>query len=147
VLRATELLFAHSARCDAACGCSTSSLDDMGLDSGEIERILDAEVSRTSAASIVALIGKLRIRPQLQVRRWNYGAPHEYPCWLVLADPVSNVGVAYCAHGFGPKSPWGLLWLSGRRSDMGDDSGWFSSLADAVTDGWDVADNSSRHVV
>src|SRR5580704_12824651 len=104
----------------------------MDIDSAGVERLVDAELSQISAASLVALIGKLRIQPRLEVRRWNYGAPNEYPCWLVLVDPSSHVGVAYCAHGFGPKAPWGLLWLSGRRSDMGDDSGWFTSLADAV---------------
>ncbi|CAG0933531.1 hypothetical protein TFLX_03094 [Thermoflexales bacterium] len=52
-----------------------------------------------------------------------------YPCWIVLEHKESNTGIAYCDYGFGPKDPWGLVFLSG--DSMGMDSGWFSSLEDA----------------
>jgi len=66
-------------------------------------------------------------------RLWSYD-DSEYPCWIVLEDKVSNVGVAYCEHGFGPKAPWGLLGLTDNHLHMGDDSAWFPSLEQAVRD-------------
>jgi hypothetical protein len=33
---------------------------------------------------------------------------------------------------FGPRDPWGLLFIAGRHLSMGMDSGWFISLEDAV---------------
>jgi hypothetical protein len=87
-------------------------------------------------SAVATLIQRLRIPPRLEARPWAYGAAREYPCWIVLEDRPANIGVAYCEHGFGPKTPWGLLWLTGRQQSMGDDSGWFTSLKDAVIDAW-----------
>ena len=43
----------------------------------------------------------------------------------------SNTGIAYCAQGFGPTDPWGLLFLAGPQKSMGMDSGWFITLEHA----------------
>ena len=59
----------------------------------------------------------------------DYGADGEkYPCWIVLEHASSNTGIAYCAQGFGPTDPWGLLFLAGPQKSMGMDSGWFTTL-------------------
>ena len=109
---------------------------NMTLDAIAIIQIFNAEVSAIADAAIVNLIERFRVPPRLETRPWDYDAHGEYPCWFVIEDRAANIGVAYCQHGFGPKAPWGLLWLTGRRLSMGDDSGWFTSLAGAVREGW-----------
>ena len=45
-----------------------------------------------------------------------------------IAKP-SNTGIAYCEFGFGPASPWGLVFLSGAsQMSIGMDSGWYGSF-------------------
>lgn len=107
----------------------------MSLHAAAVSALVDAEHSSITAPMIAALIRQLRIPPRVEVRSWDYG-PHQYPCWFVLEDRAANIGVAYCEHGFGPKAPWGLLWLAGSRLSMGDDSEWFTSLEQAVSNGW-----------
>ena len=54
--------------------------------------------------------------------------------WAILNDSNSNTGIAYCESGFGPRAPWGLVWLGDsedKRMSMGMDSGWFSTFLDA----------------
>ena len=119
----------------------------MELDTATVERLVDAQVSAISEPSLVALIEKLRVPPRRELRGWSYGPPHAFPCWLILEHRPSNTGIAYCTDGFGPKAPWGLLWLSGARMDMGDDSAWFISLADALRDSQVMLDAQGGHVV
>ncbi len=38
----------------------------------------------------------------------------------------SNTGIAYCEFGFGPRNPWGLVFLS--RGSIGMDSAWYESF-------------------
>ena len=73
-------------------------------------------------------------------RDWDYGNSGErFVCWTVLEHPDSNTGIAYCAQGFGPKHPWGLVFLSGPYMSIGMDSGWYASLEDAMRESmaWD----------
>jgi hypothetical protein len=108
----------------------------MALDASAVSALVDAELSGITDPAVAALIQQLRIPPRVEARPWDYSGPGQYPCWFVLEDRDVNIGVAYCEHGFGPKAPWGLLWLTGRHQSMGDDSGWFISLENAVRDGW-----------
>src|SRR5260221_7478632 len=73
---------------------------------------------------------------RIEERGWDYGAPGEsYPCWLLLAHRPSNTAIAYCEFGFGPATPWGLLFLEGtQHMSMGMDSGWFDCFLDAYFD-------------
>jgi len=75
----------------------------------------------------------LLIEPMCQLRAWDYGAVGDaYPCWLTLAHRPSNVGIAYCESGFGPRNPWGLLFIDGtEHMSMGIDSGWYSRFLQA----------------
>ncbi len=73
----------------------------------------------------------LLVKPRLEDRPWDYGPDQTYPCWIVLEHPPSNTGIAYCAEGFGPRSPWGLLFLRGEHLGMGMDAGWYTKLEDA----------------
>ena len=76
-------------------------------------------------------IRPLLVSPRCEDRPWDYGPPKQkYACWIILEHPPSNTGIAYCAEGFGPQSPWGLLFLREHLS-MGMDSSWYTTLEDA----------------
>lgn len=71
------------------------------------------ELTQLSDSGVVAHIQALRDQPTVTIRRWNYGRDERYRCWTVLRHPASDTGIAYCEHGFGPRSPWGLVLLQG----------------------------------
>ena len=100
----------------------------------DIERLVQAELGRIADGEIVKAIVPLLVGPRLEDRPWDYGPDETYPCWIVLEHPPSNTCIAYCEEGFGPRCPWGLLFLSGRHLSMGMDSGWFRTLEDAFRD-------------
>jgi hypothetical protein len=78
---------------------------------------------------IASRVSELLISPYPTERGWDYGRPDEkFVCWMVLEHRESNTGIAYCAQGFGPKSPWGLLFLEGPYMSMGMDSSWYPTL-------------------
>jgi|SRR5882672_7303057 len=108
-------------------------LDDMGLSAQTVDALVEREVGRIAQADLASLIGSLRVPTRCELRPWDYGEPEEaYPCWIVLEHPASNTAIAYCEEGFGPRDPWGLLFIKGPHSSIGMDSGWFASLEDAV---------------
>lgn len=97
----------------------------------DIEGLVQTELKRMDAA-VIAAVRPLLVAPRIEEREWDYGPDGQtYPCWIVLEHHPSNTGIAYCADGFGPAYPWGLLSLRGEHLSMGMDSGWFSSLEDA----------------
>ena len=99
----------------------------------EVTNIVERELRAITQPELLALVHQLLVSPKLEQRVWDYGAENQrFPCWLVLEHRPSNTGIAYCAHGFGPSDPWGLLFLSGENMSMGMDSGWFASLEDAL---------------
>jgi hypothetical protein len=105
------------------------------MEATDIERLVGSELARIADKSVVGAIIPLLIPPRVEDRGWDYGASDQtYPCWIVLEHVPSNTGIAYCAEGFGPRSPWGLLFLKGEHLSMGMDSGWFKSLEDAFRD-------------
>jgi hypothetical protein len=90
-----------------------------------------AELDRTDNRFVAAIM-PLLIPPRREDRDWDYGvAGQKYPCWIVLEHRPSNTGIAYCAEGFGPADPWGLLFLQGEHLSMGMDAGWFTTLEGA----------------
>ena len=101
-------------------------------EAAEIERLVRAELNQISDSHIRDLISALLIGPRREDRPWDYGPEGvTHPCWIVLEHPPSNTGIAFCDEGFGPRCPWGLLWLRGDALSMGMDSGWFTTLEDA----------------
>lgn len=99
----------------------------------QVRAMVEAELSAISDHRVESHIRNLLVEPTAIMRDWDYGAPEEaYPCWSVLDHPESNTGIAYCESGFGPRSPWGLVMLSGpSQMSIGMDSGWFVSFLDA----------------
>lgn len=100
----------------------------------DVDRLFEKEVARITQPDLLELIKRLRVPTRREERPWNYGKGDEaYPCWIVLDHPGSNTCIAYCEQGFGPRSPWGLLFIKNHLS-IGMDSGWFASLEEAVRD-------------
>jgi hypothetical protein len=100
----------------------------------EIVALVESEIKNISDPRIVAHIRQLRVVPYVVNREWNYGIPNQqYPCWSVLEHSTSNIGISFCEFGFGPRSPWGLVLLSGTPTEMsmGMDCGWYTSLEEA----------------
>ena len=100
--------------------------------------VLDAfirqELLAVSDERVVASVQSMLVAPYRLLRNWDYGdLGQQYPCWMVLNDRRSGAEIAYCAEGFGPKCPWGLVSSGAEPAlqSMGMDSGWFSSFLDA----------------
>jgi hypothetical protein len=101
----------------------------------DVTRLVEAELRRVTDADFEMRIRALLVRPYPVEGIWDYGEPGEqYTCWVVAHDPHYAVGIAYCAQGFGPRAPWGLISLSGSHTSIGMDSAWFRSLEVAVRD-------------
>ncbi len=51
-----------------------------------------------------------------------------------MEHPFTGTAVVYCGQGFGPRCPWGLVFLNGdeQRLSIGMDSGWFPKFLQAV---------------
>lgn len=90
------------------------------------------------------------VPPRCEVRPWNYSSitgDSEYPCWIVFEHSPSLTGIAYCGHGFGPESPWGLIGLEGSSVGlgMGADFQWHPSLELAFLDSFAGAERVMPH--
>lgn len=107
----------------------------MTVTPAQIQALVKAELSALRDARVATHIKGLLVEPTVISREWDYGPPGQtYPCWTVLNHIKSNTGVAYCEFGFGPRTPWGLVALSGSNMSIGMDSGWFESFMDAYFD-------------
>ena len=118
----------------------------MKLTASAVDALVDAQLAAIADPAISSLVARLRVAPRQEVRPWDYGEPHEYPCWIVLEHLSSGTAIAYCAQGFGPREPWGLLFLT-RHLSMGMDSAWFSSLEEAVHDNFAMEEKICRMAI
>jgi hypothetical protein len=107
----------------------------MPIDADELKTLIECELENLTDVRVIAHIRGLLVEPKVVLRDWDYGPPGEqYPCWAVLNDDRSNTGIAYCEQGFGPRCPWGLVWLGSeehRHMSIGMDSGWYPTFLDA----------------
>ena len=112
----------------------------MPISAQHVGQLVEAEINRVSQLDLVTRLRELLVQIRCEQREWDYGEPRlTYPCWIVAEDAASNTAIAYCEHGFGPSYPWGLLFIRGTYMSMGMDSGWYTSLEDAIRDSmaWD----------
>ena len=101
-------------------------------DGTQIARLVRNELECITDERVRETISRLLVEPRCELRSWDYGPEGvAYPCWIVLEHAPSNTGIAFCDTGFGPMSPWGLLFLRGQDLSMGMDSQWYNSLEDA----------------
>jgi hypothetical protein len=97
---------------------------------------------------VLAHISSLLVMPPQRIMLgWAYGKPGEqFPGFLVLNHAASGTGIAYCQHGFGPQSPWGLIFTDRESPPSIGTEGWyprflnayFESKAPAELDIWRV---------
>lgn len=107
----------------------------------EIAALIEREVASLSDARVIDHIRSLLVLPNVVMREWDYGKePMSYPCWSVLEHPKTNTGIAYCESGFGPRSPWGLVFLSGPHMSIGMDAGWFAYFLEAYFESMAASD-------
>ena len=112
----------------------------MSTSAQDVAAIVEAEIARITQPELVSRIRELLVPVRREQRGWDYGRPNEkYPCWIFAEHSESNTAFAYTQHGFGPRSPWGLLFIAGPHLSMGMDSGWFVSVEDLFRDSmaWD----------
>ena len=112
----------------------------MGIDGDTLRAWIEGELASVSDERVTSHVRRLLVEPSVALLLWSYGEPGQrYPCWTVLDDaPHSSTVIVYCAQGFGPRCPWGLV-RSGIEVDdgqvsMGMDSGWFPTFMDAFLD-------------
>ena len=104
-------------------------------DEESIASILRIQLDELSEGSRLHQIKRLLIAPRLERRIWDYGSEGQmFPCWFVLDHPESNTGIAYCDEGFGPRCPWGLMFLTGEHLSMGPDASWYPELGAAFAE-------------
>jgi hypothetical protein len=116
----------------------------MAIDRAQLIRLIEGELAHIKDARWRARIRDALVEPVFMHCAWDYGSPGEtYPCWKVLEEPhPGSAGIVYCEQGFGPKCPWGLVWLREAVPTMGQDSSWFPSLSEAAADLLDMPPSS-----
>ena len=103
------------------------------MDRKAVNELVEREIGKISDPSVLDILNKLRVDPYPVERDWNYGLPGQrYICWTFLEHLPSNTGIAYCAAGFGPEYPWGLVFLSGPYMSMGMSDAWYPALEQAI---------------
>jgi hypothetical protein len=108
-----------------------------------LSALINLELTSLSDSRVVEHIRGLLVEPKPILRAWNYGdVGDKFVCWSVLEHTASNTGIAYCEEGFGPRLPWGLVFLEGNeaRTSIGMDSGWFTTFLQAYFDSMAVCD-------
>jgi hypothetical protein len=102
----------------------------------QLIEILEQELAAIEDVQARQQIATVLVDPALMQCGWDYGPPGQaFPCWKVGHDPEGrSVGIVYCESGFGPRSPWGLVWLHEAIPSMGQDSGWFQTFREAAGD-------------
>lgn len=104
----------------------------MLIEPSSIKAAIRDELASVSDRRVREHIERLLVEPRPHMRAWHYGAPGErYLCWMVFED--RGEGIAYCEQGFGPRDPWGLVFLDG--DSIGMDSEWYPRFLQAVVGG------------
>ena len=111
----------------------------------QISALVQEQLRLIVDTHVKSKIMKFLVEPYPTERGWDYGRPDEtMVCWMVLEHKQSNTGIAYCSTGFGPKNPWGLLFLSGPYMNMGADYGWYASLEHAFMESFASEDQGDE---
>jgi hypothetical protein len=106
----------------------------MSIEPQALSAMVESELALLTDSRVIQFAKSLLVAPTMIMRGWDYGREgQEYPCWNVLEHQPSNTGIAYCEHGFGPRSPWGLVFLTRdeARTSIGMDSSWFTTFLQA----------------
>src|SRR5262245_14190114 len=103
----------------------------MAIDTDILKTLVEDELARVTDVRVTRYIRSLLIEPKPVLRDCDYGERgQQYVCWIVLEHRTSQTGIAYCESGFGPRAPWGLIWLDSEAS-MGADCCWYTTFLQA----------------
>jgi len=91
------------------------------------QKLLATEKNAFQNPYALKRFSELEVEPEVGKIKWDYGI-EVFECFVVFKDIHTDTGIVYSESGFGPKNPWGLVFLSKMRSGM--DSSWFSNLFD-----------------
>lgn len=109
----------------------------MNISSDWLKLQIETELKTIDDAIVLAFIEARLVEPHVVMRDWDYGAPgQQYPCWTIFEDHGRDLALVYCDEGFGPQTPWGMVWIgkSGRPPSMGMDTGWHPTFVEAFLD-------------
>lgn len=99
----------------------------------EIQRLVEAQLVHIKDVRVRDALQSILVSPTCHQRDWDYGQEGErYPCWTVAEHLTSETAIVFSDYGFGPRMPWGLVWI--RDTWFGMDSGWFETLEEAFRD-------------
>jgi hypothetical protein len=101
------------------------------MDQAALQKLLAIEKKCFKNACALKHFSELEVEPEIGKLQWDYGN-EVFECFIVFKDIHTDTGIVYSEFGFGPKNPWGLVFLSKMHSGM--DSGWFSSLFECFMD-------------
>ncbi len=91
-------------------------------------------------------LARILVEPRQHLRTWDYDPQgQQFPCWTVAVHSSSDTSIVYSDHGFGPRSPWGLV--STKDLFFGMDSGWFATLQDCFVESFAACELSIWQVV
>ncbi len=94
-----------------------------------IKQLIQKELDKITDPIVRGGIEKVLVEPTSHIRKWDYSTTNEsFICWVIATDILTDTSIIYCKEGFGPETPWGLVFSSVRYFGM--DSGWFDSLLD-----------------
>jgi hypothetical protein len=115
----------------------------MSVDADALKDLIDRELAGVPDERIVRHIRAHLVEPTPELRDWDYGEPgQQYPCWIVFRHATSNTGIAYCENGFGPRCPWGLLWIGGEGKPLsiGQDSAWYTNFIETYFNSFAISE-------
>lgn len=117
----------------------------MDLNADIVRSLVEAELDRCHDIRVTDAIRARLVEPYVELRIWDYGPERFLPCWIVARDPDVRTILAYCDQGFGPRMPWGMLWMHDPslsledqppHMSMGQDCSWYSSLIEVFLESW-----------
>jgi hypothetical protein len=99
----------------------------------DVEALVRDDVRAISDARVVAHVCSLMaVPPQRLPLAWSFGSLGEtLDGFLVLDHPRSGTGIVYCGQGFGPDTPWGLVFIDRGPLSTGTSDGWYARVLDA----------------
>ena len=109
----------------------------MPVDDAAVAVLVKEELVRIADKELAAALAKILVPPRRGLLEWDYGGEPNYPGFVVAEHHASGTGLAFSEHGFGPASPWGLIFLA--HPGFGMDSGWYTTLEGAFRESmaWD----------
>ena len=98
-----------------------------------IQAIVAGEIEKIADSALASALRSFLISPRMELRSWDWSTDHpEFATWVVAESERYNYGIVYSENGFGPRSPWGLVFSS--QTNFGADYCWYTSLESAFLD-------------